>query len=542
MKLLIGFDNEAAIANLRKEFSKRGYNVEIVQKHSKASVLEYVNKNLDCHMVLLMENHMQGKYTADELAKITDVNDNLNVVLIVDEARRGTAFLKQLYSAGIYSVIYQNISDKKGVSIPKIVDLLLHKRSKPEARQYYGIDEIAVEMESTPYYVLQQHFDIIRTGENYGPNVGVRFYNVAQQLSTPQNVELIKNMPPDLFNQLKQYEEFYDIVQQIEDYGIPTGIVRPKELKRGSVQVGKNLLGVSGKDIDNMEQMNFNQLCRQFQKEKQPMQKNSYNSSAFHSMPLMQQANMKSTCNPNEENAEFEEMNRQYQQPMFSPREQTNFSKNNFRKYNSYDNSASEESDVLTGRKHHNVKKMVTIGGVAAIVVVIFTVGVLSLLKNKPTVIAKEQPATLETSVEESYAVMEDMEENMVEAESYNAETVKDTSDVTEYSEEEFAENNVEQTADEDTNSLIDVTTIVSEGAVVNQLVVDNIMTQYEEDFNFVVYGLNDTASTESSDEDGVEAEGENKEDSMEEGISDKYYKVSLSKPGSITFIEITLE
>ena len=537
MKLLIGFDNEAAIDNIRKEFEKRGYRIDIIQKHSKASVVEYVNAHSDCQMVLLMENHIQGKYTADELAKITDLNDNVNVVLIADEARKGTVFLKQLYSAGIYGVIYQGVADKKGVSVPKIVDLLLHKRTKPEARQYYGIDEIAVEMESIPYYVLQQHYDIIREGENFGTNVGVRFYNVAQQLSTPQNVELIKNLPPDLANQLKQYEEFYDIVQQIEEYGISTGIVRPKELKRGGVQVGRNLLGDSGEDI-NMGHMNLNQLTGRFTNNQQDNQKNSYSSSSFQSMPLMRQANT-NVIQDEEEVVNFETSSKQYQQPMFSQKEQATFRNNNSQQYNNMvrNNFSMEESSGPVKKRKSNSKKMIAVGCAVVAVVAIFGMGAVSLLKSRPTVIAKEQTTIEETSEEESYAMMEDVvEESEVYSSEYEESVEEPTVDVSESDElvsDEFIEGMVE-------NPLMDVTAIVSEGSVVNQLVVDNIMTQYENDYNFVVYGLPDTAEAENTISD--ETDGDEAAESAVETISDKYYRVSLSKPGSIIFTEISLQ
>ena len=69
------------------------------------------------------------------LDRITDKSPDLNIIFILDEAHKNTEFIKQLYSTGIYNVLF-----KEDLLISNIVNLIKNPRTKLEFKQYVDIE------------------------------------------------------------------------------------------------------------------------------------------------------------------------------------------------------------------------------------------------------------------------------------------------------------------------------------------------------------------------------------------------------------------
>lgn len=264
----------------------------------------------------------------------------------------------------------------------------------------------------------------------------------------------------------------------------------------------------------------------------------NYNNAAFHSMPLMNQARRKKILRRMKESIKKGE---KHINSRCSHR-------GNQRILGISSIPHRPMSMVLKKRKCEKlinlpIKKSIKVVFVgcatlaALCVILTIIVCVSTLLKNRPVVIAKEQVIAEEQTEAESISELpitdfSGSEENI-------SETITPTESDSENSIEEAANMNNEEetTAAENTEPVFwDITSIISDGSIVNQVVVENIMMQYEDVYNFVVYGLPDEATENEPPETASET---GTETVVEKEIKEKYYKVSLEKPGSITFTEI---
>lgn len=69
------------------------------------------------------------------LDRITDKSPDLNIIFILDEAHKNTEFIKQIYSTGVYNVLF-----KEDLLISNIVNLIKNPRTKLEFKQYVDMD------------------------------------------------------------------------------------------------------------------------------------------------------------------------------------------------------------------------------------------------------------------------------------------------------------------------------------------------------------------------------------------------------------------
>ncbi len=270
----------------------------------------------------------------------------------------------------------------------------------------------------------------------------------------------------------------------------------------------------------------------------------NYNNAAFHSMPLMNQARRKKDFG--EDEREYQTRGKTYQQPMLAQRESANFDNQQYSSP-SYEYGFEEEEMRKIDKSPHKKSIKVVFAGCATLaalcVILTIIVCVSTLLKNRPVVIAKEQVIVEEQTEAESISELPITD--FSGSEKNISETITSTESDSENSIEEAANMNNEEetTAAENTEPVFwDITSIISDGSIVNQVVVENIMMQYEDVYNFVVYGLPDETTENEPLETASETGTETTEAVVEKEMKEKYYKVSLEKPGSITFTEIAFQ
>lgn len=228
--VLMGFDEPAFENNIVRYFQNRGYEVRTVVKRTKATIRDYLRSDQDCRTVILKEVNENVKYTADELATLTDEKE-LNLVVVLNDRHRGTEYMEILYRAGITSAIFQS-GRKRGASVKDIAELAIHKRSRREAREYYGLEDKTVELGFLGNDTFVEYYASLNSPE-YGDTLLERLINVLRRMNASQMGDFIRRLPDDVIDEVKKYEEFWKIVDVLLSVGVEVNIKRPKNLSLG---------------------------------------------------------------------------------------------------------------------------------------------------------------------------------------------------------------------------------------------------------------------------------------------------------------------
>lgn len=231
INVLFGFDEpefEHAVENSLKEL---GYNVESTVKLSKGSIRDFLVANPKYDTAILLEVVSRtNKFTADELALMTDERD-INIIPVLNVNLKGTEYMQTLYSAGITSAVF---SSKKGATVQDITQLILHKRTRREARDYYGISDKPIELGFLGNDTFTEYYNHL-SSEQYGNSLIERFINVCNHMSQKQIADFIRRLPSEVLDELKLYEEFHMIVSLLKEFGIDLHIKRPRKVQIGLV-------------------------------------------------------------------------------------------------------------------------------------------------------------------------------------------------------------------------------------------------------------------------------------------------------------------
>ncbi len=230
-KILIGFKWEKTEAGIFKDLKSRDYRVESALRFNKTSIKEYLEKNKDVDACVLKEFlDGGGRWSAKELAELADETDT-NIVVVISRAHKGREFVKELYAAGITSAVFSD--GKFGVKPTILTDLAIHRRSKPEAREYYGIRDTVINHGVLCYEDYMDHLRYL-TDRTTGLNIVDRFVTLAGWLYPAQMGAFIDGMPDEMLQILTQYKEFFRIYNKLSRMGyVSLKIKAPRNLKTG---------------------------------------------------------------------------------------------------------------------------------------------------------------------------------------------------------------------------------------------------------------------------------------------------------------------
>ena len=228
LEILFGFHFPEFEKELSKALSNMGYDAKIIEKHTKMQIREYILMHRECQVVILKERDETMSFTAEDFALLTDENDDLNVICVLSEEKRGTDYMQILYAAGITNAVFQN--GNEGVRSSKIATLCIQKRSRKEARKYYGIASVDIDIGMLSPEAYSVYYQSLFNEEN-GRTLILRYLNVASRLTASQNEDFLNRLPKDLIDELREYEEFFVILDGLKAHGIDMKYKRPKHLK-----------------------------------------------------------------------------------------------------------------------------------------------------------------------------------------------------------------------------------------------------------------------------------------------------------------------
>lgn len=235
-KILFGFDEPRFEKAITSYLKSNDCEIDSTVKLTKGSIRDFLLGNPDYDTAVLLEvlnnssNEKVSKFTADELAQLTDERE-INVIVILNENLRGTQYMHTLYAAGITSAIYQK-GRRGGATVKDVCTLILHKRNNREARQYYGIANAPIKLNFLSNDAFLENYNNL-LDPNMGCSVIERFVNICRYLSPDQVEDFIRRLPEDITHELRKYEEFYRILDTLKRNGIHMDIKRPRRVSIG---------------------------------------------------------------------------------------------------------------------------------------------------------------------------------------------------------------------------------------------------------------------------------------------------------------------
>lgn len=231
--ILFGFKSAGAQEKILTYLKSFGYEVQSNARFSKPLILDYVRNNKNCDTVILKEFlDGGGAYEAEELAELTEENE-VNVVVVLDSYHRGREYMKTLLDAGITSAIFPEYKD--AVNPQEIARLVIKKRSRKEARYYYRIQNLKLDLQRLSYEQYSEYYQYLMN-ENYGVNGTDRFLTIMHWLTPARASYFIKNLPDEVITQLLTTAEFYDVLAELRKKGflpLPHVGKKPKKILKG---------------------------------------------------------------------------------------------------------------------------------------------------------------------------------------------------------------------------------------------------------------------------------------------------------------------
>jgi hypothetical protein len=233
-KILLGFTDEAFEKSLKELLKSAGYDAEILARVTKESVRDVVSKTPDLDSVVVMETFPKisatqrvQKYTAEELAALTD-DSPVNVIAVLSENHKGTDYARILFASGITSAIF--MSGKKGVTTKEVATLIVRRRSRKAAREYYGIGQGNIDLG------FLETDDFNETYERFKNRKGSPIENyvfLCANLGEKQAYDFTRRLPKEDRDYLANFEEFHKIVGALEELGYKLNVKRPEKVEIG---------------------------------------------------------------------------------------------------------------------------------------------------------------------------------------------------------------------------------------------------------------------------------------------------------------------
>ena len=248
MDILFGFRAPDFEKQIAEKLYDRGFEAVIVEKCDLVQIREYISMHPDCQTLVLMERFGNLEFTAEQFSLLNDDSDDLNIICLLGKEKYGTKYMQTLYAAGITSALFgkKDGKDKKERFLARdVVDVCVKKRTRKDARKYYGIANVGVDIGMLSPETYTVYFKALFNEEN-GKNLIIRYLNVASKMTPAQNEDFLEKLPKDTLEELKEYKEFYDFMDALKAQGVRVNFRRPKHVKVGILDSGMLLLNDSG--------------------------------------------------------------------------------------------------------------------------------------------------------------------------------------------------------------------------------------------------------------------------------------------------------
>lgn len=227
--ILCGFDVPEFEKRMKGLLKEKGIEATTYIQLSKKGVKDFLEQNPKCDTVILLEaSNLKKSYTAEEIAALTDKRD-INVIVVLSSRHIGTDYMKTLYVAGVTNAIFQ-MGRNDGASAKDIVELVLNKRNRLDARKYYGIEHldldptVMIDRDTYAECMERMHRD---------ENLLLNYLQVCSDMSPKQIADFTKRMPSEDREYLAQFEEFHQLIAALKKMGVTIKVKRPKKTKIG---------------------------------------------------------------------------------------------------------------------------------------------------------------------------------------------------------------------------------------------------------------------------------------------------------------------
>lgn len=227
--ILCGFDIPEFEKRMKLLLKEQGYEATTYIQLSKKGVKDFLEQNPKCDTVILLEaSNLKKSYTAEEIAALTDKRE-INVIVVLSSRHIGTDYMKILYVAGVTNAIFQ-MGRKDGASAKDIVERIIYKRNRQEARRYYGIEHldldptVIIDMDAYADYYRKLHKD---------EQLLVNYLKICADMSPKQIADFTKRIPAEDRDYLAQFVEFHMLVDAVKNLGVVMKVKKPRKTKVG---------------------------------------------------------------------------------------------------------------------------------------------------------------------------------------------------------------------------------------------------------------------------------------------------------------------
>ena len=117
--------------------AKGGVIKSSIGRHNKLAVLRSIDEHCGNDYVALVASHrldVQDPFTISDLLACQERIPRICIVLVVEQAERGSAFMTSLYNNGTYNCLYT-----EDTSAEAVADMIITGRTASETRVYYGV-------------------------------------------------------------------------------------------------------------------------------------------------------------------------------------------------------------------------------------------------------------------------------------------------------------------------------------------------------------------------------------------------------------------
>ena len=205
-------DGDSVAEELRSVFAKRGVTVHRIEFRSgKDSVIRSVRANPQIHAVVLSQYQDQEKLSPRDIDQICSTAEGDLQVFVVVSEMRGSDYMKEIESLGIYTAVYQ-----EDASFEKIAEWYCNGRTKKEARAYYGVaggDHVVqyrnIDVNASIQYLLEydgSYTDLIQ-----------RMSVLVNGIPASQVASIVCQLPDPICEMLKREPRFALICQMAEE-------------------------------------------------------------------------------------------------------------------------------------------------------------------------------------------------------------------------------------------------------------------------------------------------------------------------------------
>ena len=237
-KILFGFSDEKFEKTLSGLLRCVDYETEIYARTSKIAINDALKKIPDMDAVVLTETlegaglQKRQKYSAEELAALAD-ESNANVIVVLSENHKGTDYVRVLLEAGITGAIF--VGAQKVVTAKEVATLIVRKRTKKDAREYYGIGH---EKADLGFLNLDEFNELYGRFRNRTGSVLENYLFICGNLGNPKQIaDFTKRLPKDDLENLAAFEEFHMVMHSLKELGYDLQIEKPRKVSSGLSRV-----------------------------------------------------------------------------------------------------------------------------------------------------------------------------------------------------------------------------------------------------------------------------------------------------------------